>query len=52
MQQRQVTMTITVLASSDDRAREIVEAMTEEDGSALACEIVDIRDVRAQEPPQ
>jgi hypothetical protein len=43
--QRQVTVAITLIADSDDRARAIIEDMIATSGSALDYEIVDIRDV-------
>jgi hypothetical protein len=49
---RHATVTITMIASSDERAGEIIKAMTEEDGAALDYQIVDIREVLAPEPPQ
>jgi hypothetical protein len=48
--QRHVTVTITLLADSDDRAKAIIEEMVMTDGSALDYEIVDMSEVRAQEP--
>jgi hypothetical protein len=52
LEQRQVTLVVTLIANSDDRAREIIEAMTKEDGSVLGFEIVAITDARVQDPPQ
>jgi hypothetical protein len=48
--QRHVTVTITLIADSDDQARETIDAMTMSDGSTLDYEIVDIREVRSPEP--
>jgi hypothetical protein len=48
--QRRVTVTITLIADSDDQARETIDAMTMSDGSTLDYEIVDIREVRSPEP--
>ncbi len=50
MQQRQVTEVVTLLADSDERAKAIIEATVMTDGSALDYEIVDMSEVRAQEP--
>ena len=48
--QRQVTLTITLIAKSDDEARATIDEALMTDGSVLDYEIVDIRDSRTQEP--
>jgi hypothetical protein len=47
--QRRVTLTITLIANSDERAKAIIEEMVMTDGAALAYEIVDMTEVRARE---
>jgi hypothetical protein len=49
LEQRQVTVAITLIADSDDRAKAIINEALMTDGSVLDYEIVGIRDVRAQE---
>ena len=48
--QRQATVVITLLANSDERAKAIIEDMVMTDGAALDYEIVDMSEVRTQEP--
>ena len=50
--QRQVTLTVTLLADSDERAKAIIEEALMSDGSVLDYLIVDVSEVPTQEPLQ
>jgi hypothetical protein len=50
--QRHVTVVVTLVADSDERAKAIIDEALMTDGSVLDYELVSVSDVRAQEPPQ
>ena len=50
LQQRQVTVVVSLPGDSDERAKASIDEALMSDGSVLAYEVVSVSDVRTQEP--